>query len=97
MNLATYIGHTDAIWDIRLFPIHQSTQYLASASADGTVKIWDTEIIGSPLKCSWNYYGHDSGEMVNGDGKIFDENIYSVNTCINFIYIQIILITIYLY
>ncbi|CAJ0903851.1 1416_t:CDS:2 [Entrophospora sp. SA101] len=67
LNLTTYIGHTDAIWDIRLFPIRQATQYLASASADGTVKIWDTEIVGSPLKCSWNYYGHNNGEMVNGD------------------------------
>ncbi|CAH1757118.1 13009_t:CDS:10 [Entrophospora sp. SA101] len=69
LNLTTYIGHTDAIWDIRLFPIRQATQYLASASADGTVKIWDTEIVGSPLKCSWNYYGHNNGEMVNGDGR----------------------------
>ncbi|CAG8481356.1 9982_t:CDS:10 [Diversispora eburnea] len=67
LNLTTYIGHTDAIWDLRLFPIHfQSTQLLASASADGTVKIWDTEAEGSPLKSTLYYYGNNSREIING-------------------------------
>ncbi|CAI2180618.1 9848_t:CDS:10 [Funneliformis geosporum] len=70
LNLTTYIGHTDAIWDLRLFPMrNQNTQLLASASADGTVKIWDTEAEGSPLKCSWSYYGVNSEESVNGEGR----------------------------
>ena len=71
LNLNTYIGHTDAIWDIRLFPIrNQNTQLLASASADGTVKIWDTEADNSPLKTSWGYYGINTGESVNGGGNL---------------------------
>ncbi|RHZ49156.1 hypothetical protein Glove_529g47 [Diversispora epigaea] len=67
LNLTTYIGHTDAIWDLRLFPIRfQNTQLLASASADGAVKIWDTETEGSPLKSTLYYYGSNSREIVNG-------------------------------
>ncbi|CAG8492039.1 3590_t:CDS:2 [Acaulospora colombiana] len=70
LNLTSYIGHTDAIWDLRLFPISsQNTRLLASASADGTVKIWNTEAEGSPLKCSWGYYGSNGGEIVNGIGR----------------------------
>ncbi|GES90761.1 striatin isoform X1 [Rhizophagus clarus] len=70
LNLTTYIGHTDAIWDLRLFPMRsQNTQLLASASADGKVKIWDTEAGGSPLKCSWGYYGINNEESVNGDDR----------------------------
>ncbi|CAG8515967.1 13785_t:CDS:2 [Racocetra fulgida] len=67
LNFTTYIGHTDAIWDLRLFPIcNLNTQFLASASADGTVKIWNTEAEGSPLKSSWGYYGNDGELPVNG-------------------------------
>ncbi|RIB27639.1 WD40-repeat-containing domain protein [Gigaspora rosea] len=67
LNLTTYIGHTDAIWDLRLFPIRNlNTQLLASASADGTVKIWNTEAEGSPLKSSWGYYGSNGELPVNG-------------------------------
>ncbi|KAG9295235.1 hypothetical protein G9A89_000058 [Geosiphon pyriformis] len=70
LNLNTYIGHSDAIWDIRLFPLRNlNTQLLASASADGTVKIWDTNIEGSALKTSWSYYGSNSGKLVNGEGR----------------------------
>ncbi|CAG8754400.1 17715_t:CDS:2, partial [Racocetra persica] len=67
LNFTTYIGHTDAIWDLRLFPIcNLNTQFLASASADGTVKIWNTEAEGSPLKSSWGYYGNNGEQPVNG-------------------------------
>ncbi|CAG8436156.1 8399_t:CDS:10 [Scutellospora calospora] len=67
LNLTTYIGHTDAIWDLRLFPIRNlNSQFLASASADGTVKIWNTEVEGSPLKSSWGYYGNNCEIPVNG-------------------------------
>ncbi|CAG8537810.1 19820_t:CDS:10 [Cetraspora pellucida] len=67
LNFTTYIGHTDAIWDLRLFPIcNLNTQFLASASADGSVKIWNTEAEGSPLKSSWGYYGNNGELPVNG-------------------------------
>ncbi|KAG0219265.1 hypothetical protein BGX33_003811 [Mortierella sp. NVP41] len=60
LNVSTYVGHTDAVWDIRLFPLSiSSSQLLGSTSADGTVKIWDTETKGSPLKSSWSYNGSE--------------------------------------
>jgi len=49
---------------------NQNTQLLASASADGKVKIWDTEAGGSPLKCSWGYYGVNAEASVNGKGNV---------------------------
>ncbi|KAF9355083.1 hypothetical protein BGX34_010655 [Mortierella sp. NVP85] len=65
MTLSTYVGHTDAVWDIKLFPISiSSSQLLGSISADGTLKIWDTETKGSPLKSSWNYLG--TGDITAG-------------------------------
>lgn len=67
-SVNTLVGHTDAVWDLRLFPMRSAdTQLLASASADGTVKIWDTESsTGSHLKTSWSYGGaqdEDSASM----------------------------------
>ncbi|KAF9427885.1 hypothetical protein BGZ94_003936 [Podila epigama] len=60
--LVTYSGHTDVVWDIRLFPISiSSSQLLASISADGTLKIWDTETRGPALKSSWGYHGTGTG------------------------------------
>lgn len=47
------MGHSDAVWDIQLSP----EGLLASASADGTVKIWNTESSGDLLKSSWGYDG----------------------------------------
>ncbi|KAI7862263.1 WD40-repeat-containing domain protein [Spinellus fusiger] len=58
VNIATYVGHTDAIWDFKLFPVtYQDSCLLASASADGTVKLWDAETSGSLLKSTWYYDG----------------------------------------
>ncbi|CAM0139791.1 unnamed protein product [Umbelopsis sp. WA50703] len=58
LNITAYIGHTDAIWDFKLFPpsITDSTP-LASASADGTVRIWDTGASSNLLKSTWTYNG----------------------------------------
>ncbi|RUS18134.1 WD40-repeat-containing domain protein [Endogone sp. FLAS-F59071] len=63
LNFASYVGHTDAIWDIRLFPLPGASHLLASASADGTVKIWDTAASSSPLKSSWNYNGAEKATV----------------------------------
>ncbi|KAF9585776.1 hypothetical protein BGW38_000789 [Lunasporangiospora selenospora] len=58
LPLSSFIGHTDTIWDIRLFPLSiSSSQLLVSISADGALKIWDTETKGSPLRSSWGYHG----------------------------------------
>ncbi|KAF9989138.1 hypothetical protein BGZ75_007392 [Mortierella antarctica] len=62
--LTSFIGHTDSVWDIRLFPISiSSSQLLASISADGALKIWDTETKGSPLRSSWGYNGLEPSEL----------------------------------
>ncbi|KAI9496878.1 WD40-repeat-containing domain protein [Zychaea mexicana] len=58
LSMATYVGHTDAIWDFKLFPIaREDTCLLASASADGTVKLWDTQTSGQLLKSSLTFDG----------------------------------------
>lgn len=44
------MGHTDAVWDFKLSP--SDRHLLASASADKSVKIWDTESEENLLKSS---------------------------------------------
>lgn len=61
-NIATYVGHTDAIWDFKLSPSNHSTTLLASISADKTIKIWDTESSGNLLKSSFTFEGVSSVE-----------------------------------
>lgn len=62
--MSSFIGHTDTVWDIRLFPLSiSSSQLLASISADGALKIWDTETKGSPLRSSWGYNGLEPSEL----------------------------------
>ena len=64
LPLSSFIGHTDSVWDIKLFPISiSSSQLLASISADGALKIWDTETKGSPLRSSWGYHGLEASEL----------------------------------
>ena len=70
MSLPTFVGHTDAVWDIKLFPLTiSSSQLLGSISADGTLKIWDTETEGSPLKSSWDYRGLGANAGSGARGK----------------------------
>lgn len=49
---STLVGHTDAVWDVALVG-----GKLVSASADGTIKVWDVEKEGTPLVGSWGYEG----------------------------------------
>ncbi|KAF9175290.1 hypothetical protein BGX21_011409 [Mortierella sp. AD011] len=64
LSMSSFIGHTDTVWDIKLFPLSISTsQLLASISADGALKIWDTETKGSPLRSSWGYNGLELSEL----------------------------------
>ena len=52
-------GHTNCIWGLSV-PVTQQP-ILASASADGTVKIWDTRLYSrSPLRASFKY-AHEDG------------------------------------
>jgi striatin 1/3/4 len=70
LNVATYVGHTDAIWDFSLSPENHQTNLLASASADGTVKIWDTQSSGNLLKSSWTFDGVSPEESRKNRGNI---------------------------
>ncbi|ORZ39050.1 WD40-repeat-containing domain protein [Catenaria anguillulae PL171] len=44
--LTHFDGHTDAIWDLKMHPLNP---LLASCSADGTVRLWDTQHLRPPL------------------------------------------------
>ncbi|KAF9413047.1 hypothetical protein BGZ94_000855 [Podila epigama] len=67
--MSSFIGHTDSVWDIRLFPLSiSSSQLLASISADGALKVWDTETKGSPLRSSWGYNGLETSALLDPAG-----------------------------
>ncbi|KAF9315250.1 hypothetical protein BG003_003206 [Podila horticola] len=69
LALSSFIGHTDSVWDLRLFPLSiSSSQLLASISADGALKIWDTETKGSPLRSSWGYHGLETSALLEPVG-----------------------------
>ncbi|KAI9203110.1 WD40-repeat-containing domain protein [Polychytrium aggregatum] len=64
-----YVGHSDIVWEIKLHPLHQeSTPLLASASSDGTVKLWDTRPESRGLKTTLWY----RGPTKDGDGVVPD-------------------------
>lgn len=53
-RLGQYIGHSDVVWDLKIHPL---IQLLASASADGTVKLWDASTCKNALKTTITYNG----------------------------------------
>lgn len=65
---AVLVGHSDSIWGLTLVGSR-----LVSASADGNVKVWDTEKPGVPLVSSWGYGGADAeeglSEKTSSDGE----------------------------
>lgn len=67
LHLTTLTGHTNAVWALALVGPPGEGQLLASASADGTVKLWDPTKAGKegeePLVRSWDY-----GEVGAGPG-----------------------------
>lgn len=65
MEMATLVGHTQAVWDMTLLPLRSDDEaLLATASADGTVKIWGAPSEGGveapmQLLLSLDYFGTD--------------------------------------
>lgn len=56
-----FVGHTDAVWCVKTHPIKDQYQILASAAADGTVKLWNTD--GNyELKSTIDYNGLSNGD-----------------------------------
>ncbi|KZT56509.1 WD40 repeat-like protein [Calocera cornea HHB12733] len=56
---ATLVGHAEAVWALGMIPFASGAgELLASASADGSVKIWDVEGRGE-LRSTWGYDGAD--------------------------------------
>ncbi|KDN38707.1 WD40 repeat-like protein [Tilletiaria anomala UBC 951] len=69
---ATLVGHTQAIWELCLLPDRsQNEVLLASASADGTVKLWDTQNLSSALKLSWDYFGSEPDTVAEKERRKF--------------------------
>lgn len=61
-ELNSFVGHSQGIWDMVLLPLGPSEDsLLATASADGTLKVWSNEIQdqNDPLKLSWDYFGNE--------------------------------------
>ncbi|SPO28112.1 related to STRIATIN [Ustilago trichophora] len=76
MELGCLVGHSQAVWDVALLPDRSDEEgRLASASADGTVKIWSVRNTSSAstgngeanasgaapavLQLSWDYFGSE--------------------------------------
>ncbi|KAN0061128.1 1,2-dihydroxy-3-keto-5-methylthiopentene dioxygenase [Thecaphora frezii] len=65
VELGCLVGHTQPVWDMALLPDKSDDEaYLATVSADGTVKIWATQKgdngrAPAELRLSWDYYGVD--------------------------------------
>ncbi|SPO28625.1 related to STRIATIN [Ustilago trichophora] len=76
MELGCLVGHSQAVWDVALLPDRSDEEgRLASASADGTVKIWSVRNTSffstgngeanasgaapAVLQLSWDYFGSD--------------------------------------
>ncbi|KAH6579855.1 hypothetical protein BASA60_003090 [Batrachochytrium salamandrivorans] len=56
-----FVGHSDMIWDLCLHPFQGQFPLLASASADGTIKLWDTTVGSPALKSTLWYTGSANG------------------------------------
>ena len=50
--IKTLVGHSDAVWDVEA---HLTMPLILSASADGTLKLWDVGAFG--LKSTYFYNG----------------------------------------
>ncbi|ORZ11245.1 WD40-repeat-containing domain protein [Absidia repens] len=73
LYITTFIGHTDAIWD---FKLSSNSSILASASADGKVKVWDTQGNGELLKQSWDY--------ADSEKDRYNDALHVAPTCVDF-------------
>lgn len=52
---ATYVGHTDAVWDVAL---QQSSPLVVTASADGSVRVWKSDEASPLTQCVRLEQGH---------------------------------------
>ncbi|TPX33370.1 hypothetical protein SmJEL517_g03705 [Synchytrium microbalum] len=70
LKVNTYVGHSDAVWDVRSQPSLSQSSILASCSADGTIKLWNTSDSSRGLRTTL-WYG---GAKVNGTAGSSDHH-----------------------
>lgn len=81
MEVTSLAGHTQAVWDMALLPQQRDGMLLATASADGTVKIWTTDEKPS-LHLSWDYNGADGSHAEESAGGGSGERPVPTSVCV---------------
>ena len=99
MELGCLVGHSQAVWDVALLPDGSDEEgRLASASADGTIKVWSVrnasatstgngEINASAapgvLQLSWDYFGSEpSADTAKERENLEKSGTLPVPTCV---------------
>ena len=81
------MGHSDIVWGIRLHPDQIKNPFLASVSADGSVKIWDTRESNFGLKSTIWYNGAaEGGRQLPSPANIIEKDqssMFRIPTCLD--------------
>jgi striatin 1/3/4 len=82
LSLGVLVGHTDGVWGLAVVGA-EGQRRLVSASADGTVKVWDAEKPSPPLLLSWGYDGLEtsgSAEAASDEAKPVPTSVCAVGS-----------------
>lgn len=66
LSLGPLVGHTDGVWDLAVVGA-EGERVLVSASADGSIKVWDAEQDSTPLLLSWGYDGLEKDDAEDAE------------------------------
>ncbi|GAC74173.1 cell-cycle nuclear protein [Moesziomyces antarcticus T-34] len=92
MELGCLVGHSQAVWDVALVPDRSDDEgRLASASADGLVKVWNVGAsqaegkskAAATLELSWDYFGTEpAAEAAKEREDVEKSGTLPVPTCV---------------